>query len=473
MRSLIWLRNDLRTRDNTALTQACRQSDDGVVAVFAICAKQWEAHHWGAMKVDFVLRNLQDLAKSLSGLNIPLKLITTDTFDGVPRKLLQLATVHGCDALVFNQEYEVNETRRDRQVVRLFEKKGLSVEVCRDQVILDVAEIRTGTGGWYSKFTPFRRKWLAMLEASGPPASLRKPRRQKPIAIESDQIPDLVKRFAGHRRPDLWPAGETAAKKRLTGFVAGRIDDYHTARDVPAIDGTSVLSPYLAAGVISPRMCMESAMAANHGCAAGGRAGVDAWITELIWREFYRHILMGFPRVCMDRPFRETTDELPWRHDEALFEAWAEGRTGIPIVDAGMRQLADTGWMHNRLRMIVAMFLTKDLFIDWRWGERYFMRHLVDGDFASNNGGWQWSASTGTDAVPYFRIFNPFTQSRRFDPEGAFIRRYVPELAELDGAAIHQPTTSQARRLGYPQPIVDRSRTRQHVVACFKSIGGG
>ena len=254
----------------------------------------------------------------------------------------------------------------------------------------------------------------------------------------------------------------------------GHIDAYGNARDFPALNGTSALSPYLACGAISPRQCLAAATAADGQRLQAGRAGPTAWITELIWREFYRHVLVGFPRVCRNRAFKVQTDRIRWRRDEDDFGSWCAGRTGVPIVDAAMRQLLETGWMHNRLRMVVAMYLTKDLFIDWRQGERFFMTHLVDGDFASNNGGWQWAASTGTDAAPYFRIFNPISQSRRFDPDGTFIHRYCPELADLGGRAIHDPAALPPPARGaidYPDPIVDHTRARARVMAAFREPG--
>lgn len=466
----MWFRADLRVRDNTALDHACKAADEGVLAVFTICPEQWAEHDWGSMKVDFVLRSLSELSAALGRLNIPLKLIHGDRFADVPGKLLHLAQKHKCDALYFNAEYEVNEQARDREVAALLHKRGIPTYSFSDQMIFDVGEIRTGTGGWYTVFTPFKRKWYATLEEHGPPEIRRKPRRQKPIDIPCDDVPGHMKGFTGHRRPDLWPAGEEAALKRLDRFVAERIERYDRDRDLPALEGTSALSPHLALGVVSPRQCLEAAIVANNGVVDAGNKGVVTWIGELIWREFYRHILMGFPQVCRNQPFKPETDDLPWRYDEKDFQAWCDGRTGVPIVDAGMRQLAETGWMHNRVRMIVAMFLTKDLFIDWRWGEGHFMRHLVDGDFASNNGGWQWSASTGTDAVPYFRVFNPSTQSRRYDPRGEYIRRFVPELAALSDDAIHEPSPTDADAVGYPRPIVDRRKTKDKVIAAFKGL---
>ncbi len=470
MRALMWFRADLRVTDNTALYHACKAADDGVLAVFALCPKQWSQHDWGSTKVDFLLRNLTALSESLTKLNIPLTLVQTGTFSSVPAKLVQFAKKQNCDTLFLNREYEVNEVERDRAVSRRFETEGIQVREFTDQVILDVAEIRTGKGGWYTVYTPFRRKWCAALEELGPPRIWPKPRRQAALGIKSDPIPNKLSGFTRGSRSDLWPAGEKEAAKRLRRFIRERIESYQENRDFPAVDGTSTLSPYLSAGVISPRQCLEGAIVANGGRVSSGLPGASTWINELIWREFYRHILMGFPRVCKSRPFKLETDKLPWRKDHKQFEAWCAGRTGFPLVDAGMRQLVQTGWMHNRLRMVVAMFLSKDLFIDWRWGERFFMQHLVDGDFASNNGGWQWSASTGTDAAPYFRIFNPFSQSRKFDPKGEFIKRFVPELSSLANRAVHGPSPAEADATDYFVPIVDRGESRKKVVQEFKKL---
>jgi deoxyribodipyrimidine photo-lyase len=470
MRALVWFRSDLRVLDNTALHHACKAADKGVLAVFAICAKQWAEHDWGAMKVDFVLRSVRALSETLAKLNIPLLVARASRFTTLPGKLLRLAAKHECDALFFNREYEVNEQRRDTDVTALFERHGRSVHKFTDQVILDVAGMRTGSGGFYTVFTPFKRKWLELLEAEDPPRVRGKPRHQPRLPAPPDDVPTALRGFAGGGRPDLWPEGEAAARRRLRTFVSKRIDRYHELRDMPAVDGTSTLSPYLAAGVLSSRQCLHAAMEANRGRAGSGKKGVTTWIGELMWREFYRHILIGFPQVCLNRPFRLETERLPWRYDEGQFEAWCTGHTGVPIVDAGMRQLAETGWMHNRVRMIAAMFLTKDLFIDWRWGERHFMRHLVDGDFASNNGGWQWSASTGTDAAPYFRIFNPFSQSRRFDPKGDYIRRFVPELDGASAGEVHEPHKSESLGADYPRPSVDHDTARRMTIKAFQGL---
>ena len=235
------------------------------------------------------------------------------------------------------------------------------------------------------------------------------------------------------------------------------------------------MSPYLGLGVISARQCITAALDAGNISDINRierNEGVAIWITELIWREFYHHIVYFHPDVCRHKPFQLKTDKIPWRYDDNLLEAWENGMTGFPIVDTGMRQLLQTGWMHNRLRMVTAMFLSKILLLDWRLGEKHFMMHLVDGDFAANNGGWQWCASTGTDAVPYFRIFNPTTQSQRFDPEGNFIRQFCPELSNLDNKTIHAPFTFGVEndRLNYSEPIVDYKMMRNKTIEIFKRL---
>ena len=233
-----------------------------------------------------------------------------------------------------------------------------------------------------------------------------------------------------------------------------------------------MISPYLVAGVVSPRQCMATALKATEG-QIGKEGGANIWISELTWRDFYTQVMVACPRVSMHQPFKPKTKQVPWRHDEDEYERWCQGMTGYPIVDAGIRQLNRTGWMHNRLRMVTAMFLTKNLLIDWRWGERYFMKNLIDGDLAANNGGWQWSASTGTNSVPYFRIFNPFSQSKRFDSQGDFIKKMCPELASVPSAALHDPQklekTRLERKLDYPPPVVDYKLGRERALEAFKS----
>ncbi len=486
--ALVWFRSDLRTSDNPALHHAVSDArghagSGGVIAVFIISPGQWREHDWAPVKVDFILRHLRELSASLSRLNIPLLIRTTPRFAGQPRLLLDLARERGCGALYFNEEYEVNEARRDGAVKDLFAGHGLSVRSFTDQCLVTPGELRTGEGRPYTVFTPFKKALYSRLLARGRLVPLPVPKKlpAMPAGITPSPVPARVEGFASSVDAALWPAGEQAAHQRLRRFIEARIRDYKVNRDFPALDATSMLSPWFTAGAITHRQAIAAALEANQGRCDVGDPGLVHWISEVAWREFYRHIIVAFPRVCMGRAFKPLTERIRWNDNEAHFAAWCEGRTGVPIVDAGMRQLLATGWMHNRVRMITAMYLTKDLFIDWRRGERHFMRHLIDGDLASNNGGWQWSASTGTDAAPYFRIFNPITQSRRFDPRGEYIRRYVPELAGLDGGddgqgPIHDPSSLPAllrSRLDYPEPLVDRAAVKDRVLAAFQAIGTG
>ena len=474
MPNLVWFRTDLRIHDNPALYHACANSDEGVIAIFLVAGQQWQGHDWGPSKIDFVLRHVAALSEALARHRIPLLVFPADTFADAPKVLLRVAAQHHCTALYYNRDYEWNERQRDQQVVSAMQAHGIRVQVFDDQTCLppDDPDLHTNAGKPYVVFTPFKKRWLATLQARGIPNLLPTPPIQPSLPVGSSPIPTVaeIRQTTPHCR-DLWPAGEGEAQARLERFLAGPIHTYDQQRDRPSVDGTSTLSPYLACGVISSRACLLGAIAANDHELVAAKNGPGVWLSELVWREFYRHVMVHFPRVCKYQPFKLETESVPWQQDEAAFERWATGMTGFPIVDAGMRQLNQTGWMHNRLRMITAMFLTKDLLIDWRWGERYFMEHLVDGDLASNNGGWQWSASTGTDAVPYFRIFNPYSQSRKFDPQGQFIRRYCPELSALDNKKIHEPATVGPllfASLNYPEVMVDHNEARQRILAAFK-----
>lgn len=473
MRALVWFRRDLRLGDQRALHEAAKRADRGVVGVYLISPRSWAEHDEAPIKIDFWLRTMRELSKSLASKNIPLLIERADHFDDAPRVLLRVAEAHDCDELFFNREYEVNERARDGRVQRAFEKAGRAVRSFTDRVILEPGDVRTQAGQFYSVYTPFKRRWQQVVTERGCEV-LPPPRKQAETGIKPSEVPRHVAGFESFEADaSFWPAGEKEASRRLTRFIEKRIDRYAADRDVPARDGTSALSPYLAAGAISPRQCLHKAMEANGGRLDAGKNGPVVWMQELIWREFYQHVLVAYPRVSMGLPFRLETQQVRWAADASAYSAWCEGRTGFPIVDAAMRQLRAIGWMHNRLRMIVAMFLTKDLLIDWRMGERFFMQHLIDGDLGANNGGWQWSASTGTDAAPYFRIFNPASQSRKFDPDGVFIKRYCPELAPLEGDAVHEPSALPPLMRGtvaYPDPIVDHARARDRALRAFKAV---
>lgn len=477
---LIWLRSDLRLHDNTALSAAAARGP--CVAVYLLSPQQWLEHDDAACKVDFWLRNLEALSRALGELNIPLLIRTAAHWDQTPQVLLELCQQLNISAVHVNEEYGVNETRRDAQVSAALRASAIDFYSYLDQLFFKPGSVLTKTGTYFQVFSQFRKVCYERLHRSLP-AQVPVPAPQSPLNIQRDQVPTQVEGFATpseHLR-SIWPAGEIEARRRLDTFVDAQIDYYKSERDFPAKPGTSQLSAYLAAGVISPRQCLHAALQSNQGEFESGKVGAVTWINELLWREFYKHILVGYPRVSRHRAFRPETEALAWRHAPEELLAWQQARTGLPIIDAAMRQLLDTGWMHNRLRMVVAMFLTKNLLIDWREGERFFMRHLIDGDLAANNGGWQWSSSTGTDSAPYFRIFNPLSQSEKFDSEGVFIKQWLPELDGLNKKEVHNPANVSGLFgvADYPSPIVNLSTSRQRALAAFKNLpsrqdaGGG
>ncbi|HKJ25326.1 MAG TPA: deoxyribodipyrimidine photo-lyase [Myxococcota bacterium] len=455
MRAIHWFRADLRLRDNPALAAAARQAER-VVPVFVLDPRLLEGASAGSARTAFLLDCLERLGEELEASGCPLVVRRGAPEVEIPKLLGET----GAELLSFQRDGSPFAKARDDEVVRAAEKAGARVLAAEGGVVFAAGAIRSSSGGGYRVYTPYRKVWYQRLREL--PELEPKPRlRPHGLSLASEPLPappDLA--F------DLPAGGETKARGRLRRFVEGRARDYATARDRPDLDVTSRLSPYLRFGVLSARACVSLALDAARADAAAA-PGLYAWIDQLAWRDFYHAILEEHPRV-LRRSFRPEFDALRWEDDEAGFEAWCAGRTGFPIVDAGMRQLAATGWMHNRVRMIVASFLTKDLLVDWRRGERFFYERLVDGDPANNNGGWQWAASTGTDAQPYFRIFNPTSQGRRFDPDGAYVKRFVPELAGLDARTVHTPWEAPLQAPDYPPPIVDHAERRAIALERFE-----
>ncbi|KAI9350006.1 deoxyribodipyrimidine photo-lyase, partial [Zopfochytrium polystomum] len=488
----MWFRTDLRVTDNRALDAAAflasaRGGGLPVVALFVLSHAEWLEHNMAPVRIEFVLRNLECLRAALLDLGIPLVVVAAESRKAVPGVVADAARRLGAAAVFWNREYEVNEALRDKKVQKLLEDAKIECYQHHDQLIVDPGVVKTKDGSRFPVvFSPFKKAWILVLQkqphfarVTPPIAKITAPlpahaadaARQLSVPIPADPltpVPESVLRYAREH----FPPGEAAALERLESFAAKRMERYKDARDTPSVDGTSALSPYLAAGVISARTCLTKALALNGGKYDSGKEGVTTWISELAWREFYKNIMVEYPRVCKYKPFKLETDAVPWSNDERIFQKWCEGKTGYPLVDAGMRQLNQTGWMHNRLRMVTSMFLVKDLGIDWRKGEKYFSQNLIDGDLASNNGGWQWSASTGTDSQPYFRVFNPSLQAERFDPNGTFIRRFVPELASVSSAkSLHDPSKIPAAtlaKLGYPKQVVDHKTASQAIVQLFK-----
>jgi deoxyribodipyrimidine photo-lyase len=443
-------------------------------AVFYICEQQWLQHHWGANKIGFILQHLIVLHKELAKLNIELDIEYCDLFTDLPTRLLSYIQKHQASNLYFNLEYELNETIRDQQVKQLLANNNIAVSTHHDQCLIPPGQILSKQNTPYTIFTPFKKTCYQYLFNNKLPIFTQlKPQFNPHFTKElSPFLKPQLSKYLDNPVLQQWQTGQQAASNILQTFCSDNIMQYQIARDFPATHATSTLSPYLAIGAISAQQCLQAAISQNHDEFASGNSGVMCWVSELLWRDFYRNIIFHFSAICKGQNFNSKYNKIKWLNPSPNLLKWQNGQTGIPIIDAAMRQLVTTGWMHNRLRMIVAMFLTKNLLIDWRHGEKFFSQHLVDLDFASNNGGWQWSASTGTDAAPYFRIFNPITQSFRFDPDGIFIKQYCPELASLNAKQIHDPSANlddmQLALLNYPPIMVDLNKSRIRAIECFK-----
>lgn len=464
-RQLVWFRDDLRAIDNPALYHASQESTS-TIAVYIATPKQWQQHDDAPNKIDFWRRNLKCLQATLSELNISLLFFQVETYQQIPDLIASICQRWKIKRLHFNQQYAFNEQLRDQHVTDVCHKIGVQAHSYIDQLLLPPKSVRTKSGSAFKVFTPFAKQARQQLQE--PLVMLPLPKTQHTVEITPlpeqlalDQIswPSVTKAIQL-----MWPAGERAAANRLIDFCESTIYGYQQNRDIPSIPGTSQLSPYLTSGVISVKQCWLTTKKYSD-----DSDSFITWQNELLWREFYKHILIDYPQISKHQPWKSQTENIRWRKNEGELAAWQQGLTGFPIIDAGMRQLLNCGWMHNRVRMLTAMFLSKHLMIDWRLGESWFMQHLIDGDLASNNGGWQWCASTGTDAVPYFRLFNPITQSQRFDPQGKFIRHYLPELSTLNDKEIHFPRKNRPQ--DYPAPIIDLAEARERVLAEFKALG--
>jgi deoxyribodipyrimidine photo-lyase len=450
-RALHWFRNDLRLRDNTALEALSARAEQWL-AVFVLDERIMGADAANP-RARFLFDCLGRLSRDLEKRGVPLLVRTGRPEDVLPTLLHET----GARLVSFNEDATPFARQRDAAVRHAVERSGGQVLTRLDHVVFGSSEVRTASGGAYTVYTPYRNKWWKRwLEDPRHPSRLGRPLPPIP-GFSTERIPDPREFGLEARACDVPTGGEAAASRRLDRFLETAAGRYHQDRDRPDRDGTSRLSPYLRFGVISARECFARAEQAAR-IEPALQPGIAKWLDELVWREFYSAILEEHPRVLRES-YRREYDAVVWNDDPQGFEVWCEGRTGYPIVDAGMRQLRATGWMHNRVRMIVASFLTKDLLIDWREGERFFFDQLVDGDPASNNGGWQWAASTGTDAQPYFRIFNPVAQGRRSDPEGRYVRRWIPELSDVPDSHVHAPWT-HGLPAGYPAPIVDHAERR-------------
>lgn len=481
-KAIWWVRRDLRLTDNPALHTAITNADE-VIPLLILDERLIYSPYASEKRTAFYIANLHMLDQALHERGSKLVVRT-----GHPYQVLtKLVQQEGISAIYAQQDYSPFAIRRDNEIAAhlpLVRTGGIPIRSPDDVLKSD--------GLPYTVYTPYRRKWMSH-EIISRSQILPSPKQINTPSLISHKLPTFP---YYQEENNLFPVGEVAAKKVLGDFIKsgfGAIYDYTKQRDYPEILGTSKLSPYLRFGLISARL---TALAAYETIAnlpektaseqprskkkEPEKSGPQVWLDELIWRDFYISILAHFPTV-RSQSFRTEYDQIQWNNDETEFERWCQGKTGYPFVDAAMRQLVQTGWMHNRARMVVASFLVKDLLIDWRWGERWFMQQLLDGDPAANNGGWQWAAGTGTDAAPYFRIFNPITQSKRYDSQGTYIRRFVPELAQVSSKFIHEPwLMSKSEQIrshcvieeDYPAPIVDHTWARERTLAAYKSALG-
>ncbi len=451
--SLCWIRRDIRLNDHAALALSTSQSTR-VAVVFVFDELILKHLPRSDRRVSFIHRSLQELDGKLRVMGSKLVVLQGDPVEEIPRLAhkLDVTSVHAA------RDYEPYAQTRDHEIEDNLRRIGVGFSLTKDHVIREPEDVTTGDGRPFRVFTPYRNAWNRVFQPEADAAchAFDPSKLWSEGELPSHDLPDLTK--LGFQPVELWlEPGEKAATERMKRF-SRRIADYKTSRDVPSADGTSTLSTDLRFGTVSIREAFRiSKQIAGEGS--------ESWRTELIWREFYQHILFHNPRVVVV-PFQHHLRDMSYPGSEEHFQKWCKGETGYPIVDAAMRCLNQTGWMHNRLRMIVASFLTKDLLVDYRKGEKYFADNLLDFELASNNGGWQWSASTGADSQPYFRIFNPYLQSAKFDPEGLFIKKWVPELIGMAVPALFSPSTASTFELlasgielgrNYPYPIVDHA----------------
>ena len=449
-RIIHWFRRDLRISDNTSLYAACQDADE-VIPVYILSS--WKrSHPWtGANRQEFLCGCLTSLAKNLEEIGGRLILRS-----GSPvKELIRLAEETQADAIYFSENYAPYDRDIEERVQKAAIAKDIRVQLFKNTVILAPTEVVSQSGQPFRVFTAYARGWHRQKK---PAPSPKVSRITTPRGLNSQAMPALA-HWGLRSEAKILPGGERAAHDRLKAFLKAGIYDYANRRNDLCSDGNSRLSQDLRFGTISPREIYASCKKAADECNPAERRGIQSFVNEMVWREFYFQVLWDFPYV-LSRDFKEEFSRLKWDEAPAKLSRWYEGTTGFPIVDAGMRELNATGYMHNRVRMIVAMFLTKDLHLHWREGEKYFMQKLVDGDIPANNGGWQWSAGTGADAAPYFRIQNPWTQTATYDPEGRYIKRWIPELRDVNPARFtHAP--EQKLATDYPLPMVDHAQERE------------
>ncbi len=470
---LYWFRRAVRLDDNRSLSEAVANAEN-VVPVFVLDPAILTHPSTGVARARFLFEALADVDASLRKIGGRLIVRHGKPVD----ELLRLADETGATAVYFGREYEPYGRERDKAVEDALAARGIAVVTASDHLLTEPGEVLSKTGSNYTVFTPYKRAWFERVIE----APMTAPTRIKtPEEIVSEALPEMPERVGvstgnGSEQTPRVHGSEAEAERWLSAFLENCVQGYDVDRDFPSHEGTSRLSAYLRSGVLSPRRAYARVRETRATFAPGAKHGPDSWLSELAWRDFYYQILWFFPHVA-GGAFKPVYNDLEWENNDDYFAAWCEGRTGYPYIDAAIRQMNTEAWMHNRARMAVASFLCKDLLCDWRLGERYFMQKLIDGDQAPNNGGWQWAAGTGTDAQPFFRIFNPITQGEKFDPDGAYVKAYVPELARVPAKFIHKPwelSELEQEAVGcvlgrdYPRPIVDHKTQREKALALYR-----
>ena len=459
--SLVWFRRDLRDYDHAALSHALQESEH------VFCIFIFDKEILNALKskedrrVEFIWESIKELKESLIRNKSDLIVLHDKAFEAMSYAIDQFKI----EAIFTNRDYEPAAITRDEQIKKLASSKNIAFHDFKDQVVFEKNEILTALEKPYTVFTPYKNNYLKKLSQMTMPRFDIDPWIKNLAQFKSQPLLTLKDMgFQATNLHDIKIHTGMSGGKLLVDDFKERIALYKKTRDFPAIKGVSYLSVHLRFGTISIRQLFRLAQESFN-------EGAETWLNELIWREFYFQILFHRPDVAIGKAFKKEYESIAFENNPDYFKAWTEGKTGYPIVDAAMRQLNQTGFMHNRLRMIAASFLVKDLLVDWRWGEAYFAERLIDFDLSANNGGWQWAASTGCDAQPWFRIFNPITQSTRFDPQGKFIKKYIPELKNCTDEDVHAPWLSQkADQFNYPNPIVDHAYQRIKALALYKSV---
>ena len=473
MNKIYWFRKDLRLEDNTALAAFANSIADEDSISFIYIKNRETFSYYGMKRLNFLSVCVEELSSELRHLGFNLQILEGKSDEIFLKITLELGAVE----LYFNKQVEPYCIDRDNKVSDIVTNSGGVINAYDDTTLLPPATVRNLDGGQYKVYTPFRNQFMKQISEHD--FTVRRVKLK--IGIRENELSLDAHKINVDGESGLLKGGRKEGLRLLKNFYSQGLSNYKSRRDFPAISGTSFLSAHFHFGTVSIREAYRAALKKLSECTSETElTEVRTWVNELLWREFYYHITYSNPQLTYSS-FRTEFDKVQWNWNVDHFNLWCEGKTGFPIVDAGMRQLKIDGWMHNRVRMITAMFLTKDLLIDWRFGEKFFAENLIDLDFSSNNGGWQWSASTGVDAQPYFRIFNPYLQSKKFDPDGEYIKKFIPELKSVPSEYIHEPGTmsEEIQKLcrvtigvDYPLPIVDHFKAKEEAIKRFSIASG-